>query len=178
MTESETRTERLAQWAANLQYQDLPEEVIQRTKELFIDWLGCTIAGRHHPAVAAIVRFATQMGPSSGKSEVIDGSLGLTSSPAFASLINGASSHVVEQDDLHNRSIMHPVCSFGSSLASNADDLGDGDISRCAGRRTGPQRRRQRVHHWLRSRVRSWLPDGRISGKEPLRGILSLSGCM
>lgn len=117
MTESRTRTERLAQWAANLRYHDLPEEVIQRTKELFIDWLGCTIAGRHHPAVAAIVRFATQMGPSSGKSEVIDGSLGLTSSPAFASLINGASSHVVEQDDLHNRSIMHPVCLFNWSIA-------------------------------------------------------------
>lgn len=49
------------------------------------------------------------MGPSSGKSELIDGSQTLTTSPAFASLINAAASHVVEQDDLHNRSIMHPV---------------------------------------------------------------------
>ncbi|GFF51706.1 hypothetical protein IFM61606_02316 [Aspergillus udagawae] len=123
----ETRTEKLARWAANLQYHDLPEEVIQRTKELFIDWLGCTIAGRHHPAVAAIVRFATQMGPSSGKSELIDGSLGLTSSPAFASLINGASSHVVEQDDLHNRSIMHPATViFPAALAVAQDIHADG----------------------------------------------------
>jgi aconitate decarboxylase len=83
--------------------------VVQKTKDFFLDWLGCTIAGRHHPAVSAIAQFARQMGPSNGKSELVDGSLGFTTSPAFASLVNGASSHVVEQDDLHNRSIMHPV---------------------------------------------------------------------
>lgn len=105
----ETRTEHLASWAANLKFTDLPEDVIQKTKGFFVDWLGCTVAGRHHPAVSAIARFASQMGPSSGKSELVDGSLGFNTSPAFASLVNGASSHVVEQDDLHNRSIMHPV---------------------------------------------------------------------
>jgi aconitate decarboxylase len=104
-----TRTENLASWAANLKFSDLSEDVIQKTKDFFVDWLGCTIAGRHHPAVSAIARFASQMGPSSGKSELVDGSLNFTTSPAFASLVNGASSHVVEQDDLHNRSIMHPV---------------------------------------------------------------------
>lgn len=107
---TETPTSRLAKWATNLQYEHIPTEAVQRTKELYLDWLGCTIAGRNHPAVSAIVKYAVQMGPSTGSSELVDGSLGLTSSPAFASLVNGASSHVVEQDDLHNRSIMHPVC--------------------------------------------------------------------
>jgi aconitate decarboxylase len=104
-----TRTEHLATWAANLKFTDLPEDVVQKTKDFFVDWLGCAIAGRHHPAVSAIAKFASHMGPSSGKSELVDGSLKFTTSPAFASLVNGASSHVVEQDDLHNRSIMHPV---------------------------------------------------------------------
>lgn len=105
----ETRTKRLASWAAKLRFSDLPEDVIEKTKDFFVDWLGCTIAGSHHPAVSAIARFAKHMGPSTGRSELVDGSLAWTTSPAFASLINGASSHVVEQDDLHNRSIMHPV---------------------------------------------------------------------
>jgi hypothetical protein len=105
-----TRTEKLAQWAVSLQYQDIPQEVIERTKELFLDWLGCAIAGRHHPAVLAIARYTTEMGPTAGKkSEFVDGSIGFLTSPAFAALVNGASSHVVEQDDLHNRSMMHPV---------------------------------------------------------------------
>lgn len=106
---STTRTQHLATWAVNLKYSDIPPHVVQKTKDFFLDWLGCTIAGRHHPAVSAIARFAVQMGPSNGKSELVDGSLGFKTSPAFASLVNGASSHVVEQDDLHNRSIMHPV---------------------------------------------------------------------
>lgn len=105
----ETRTQRLATWAANLQYSDIPPGVVQKTKDFFLDTLGCTIAGRHHPAVTAMARFAVQMGPSNGKCELVDGNMKFTTSPAFAALVNGASSHVVEQDDLHNSSIMHPV---------------------------------------------------------------------
>lgn len=108
-TACETRTEQLARWASTLQFDNIPDNVVDRTKALFLDWLGCTVAGRNHPAVSAIARFAVQMGPSTGSSELVDGSLNFTTSPAFASLINGASSHVVEQDDLHNRSITHPV---------------------------------------------------------------------
>lgn len=110
----DTRIERLVQWAALVEFSAIPDPVVQRTKELFLDTLGCAIAGRHHPAVSAITRFATQMGPSAGTCELIDGSLNFTTSPAFASMINGASSHVVEQDDLHMSSITHPVCSFVS----------------------------------------------------------------
>ncbi|PKY08692.1 2-methylcitrate dehydratase PrpD [Aspergillus campestris IBT 28561] len=103
-----TRTENLARWCTTLTYDDLPEAAIQRTKSLFVDWIGCAIAGRHHPAIAAIAAFSKQMGPASGKSEIVDASGG-TSSAAFAALVNGAASHVVEQDDLHNCSIVHPA---------------------------------------------------------------------
>ena len=114
----ETRTDRLVKWAVDLKYSDIPDHVVQHTKDFFLDTLGCTIAGRSHPAVSAMVRFATQMGPSSGKSELVDGSQSLTTSPAFASLINAAASHVVEQDDLHNRSIMHPVSAANARMIS------------------------------------------------------------
>jgi aconitate decarboxylase len=107
-----TRTARLATWSSNQAYDTLPDPAIQRTKDLFLDWLGCTIAGRSHPAVTAIVKFVRAMGPTSGKSELVDGQLEFTTSAAFAALVNGAASHVVEQDDLHNGSITHPVCYF------------------------------------------------------------------
>lgn len=114
---SPTRTENLVQWSASLRYKDLPDDVVQRTKDFFLDWLGCAVAGRAHPAVKAMERFARKMGPSDGKCELVDGSCKLTTSPMFASMVNGASSHVVEQDDLHNRSIMHPVWATRSSLS-------------------------------------------------------------
>ncbi|KAB8201001.1 hypothetical protein BDV34DRAFT_237845 [Aspergillus parasiticus] len=119
-----TRTERLATWASGLQYDDIPQDVIQRTKDLFLDWFGCTIAGRHHPAVKAIAVFVQQMGPPSGKSELVDHELGFSTSPAFAAMVNAASSHVVEQDDLHNRSIMHPATVIFPAALAVAQDLG------------------------------------------------------
>jgi aconitate decarboxylase len=119
----ETRTDRLVKWAVDLKYSDIPDDVVQRTKDFFLDTLGCAIAGRSHPAVSAMVRFAAQMGPTSGKSELIDSSQNLTTSPAFASLINAAASHVVEQDDLHNRSIMHPVSGATTLMISPRIDM-------------------------------------------------------
>jgi 2-methylcitrate dehydratase PrpD len=123
----ERRTDRLVKWAVDLKYSDIPDDVVQRTKDFFLDTLGCAIAGRSHPAVSAMVRFAAQMGPQSGKSELIDGTQNLTTSPAFASLINAAASHVVEQDDLHNRSIMHPVSSATMLMISPYADTAIGD---------------------------------------------------
>ncbi|KAH8688730.1 hypothetical protein BGW36DRAFT_421120 [Talaromyces proteolyticus] len=117
------RTTRLAKWAIDLQYEGIPKEVVERTKELFLDWVGCAIAGRHHPAVSAIAKYAVQMGPTTGKSEFIDGSLGLLTSPAFAALVNGAASHVVEQDDLHNRSMMHPATVIFPAALAVAQDI-------------------------------------------------------
>lgn len=156
MTQTKTRTERLAQWAAELQYQQIPSAAVQRTKDLFLDWLGCCIAGRSHPAVVAIARFASQMGPTTGKSEFVDGSLGFTTSPAFASLVNAAASHVVEQDDLHNRSIMHPVRPWTVylSLRLTGDrNIGYGHLSSGTCRCAGDRRKRHRVHYGLRSGI-------------------------
>ncbi|CAG8138157.1 unnamed protein product [Penicillium olsonii] len=124
VSNEETRTDRLVKWAVDLKYSDIPDHVVQRTKDFFLDTLGCAIAGRNHPAVSAMVRFAAQMGPSSGKSELIDSSHNLTTSPPFASLINAAASHVVEQDDLHNRSIMHPATVIFPAALAVAQDVG------------------------------------------------------
>lgn len=186
----ETRTHRLVKWAADLKYNDIPDDVVQRTKDFFLDTLGCAIAGRSHPAVSAMVRFAAQMGPPSGKSELIDGSQTLTTSPAFASLINAAASHVVEQDDLHNRSIMHPV-SLASvlivlvapqgPLSTHAayDDrhnayltIGNCDFPSCACSIPRYWGKWRRFHHCLRGWLRGRLSRWRVSGEEPLRGKL------
>ncbi|QQK40483.1 MmgE/PrpD [Penicillium digitatum] len=70
------------------------------TGDFFKDTLGCAMASRSHSAVSAMVRFAAQMDPSNGKSELVDGSQSHTTSPACAILINAAASYVVECDDL------------------------------------------------------------------------------
>lgn len=99
-------TRQLSEFIAGLAFADVPADVIAKAKELFLDWFGSALAGKDSPPVRAFEAFATRMGPISGPSEILPdrGS----SSPWFAALINACSSHVVEQDDVHNGSVFHP----------------------------------------------------------------------
>jgi 2-methylcitrate dehydratase PrpD len=99
-------TRRLCEFLAGLGYAEVPRAVVVRTQELLIDWLGAALAGVGSGPVPALAAFAAEMGPASGPSEILPGR-GSTS-PLFAALVNGAASHVAEQDDLHNGSVLHP----------------------------------------------------------------------
>lgn len=100
-------TRQLCDFIAQLKLDDVPAPVIERTKDLFLDWIASAIAGKDAPAVRRIQEFAAAMGPNGGDAEVLVDRR--RTSPYFAALINGASSHVVEQDDVHNGSVLHPA---------------------------------------------------------------------
>jgi 2-methylcitrate dehydratase PrpD len=110
-------TRELASFLARLRYEDVPLEAVERTKELFLDWFGSALAGRSERPVRILNRCASEMGPSEGPSEVLISRRRTT--PLFAALVNGAASHVVEQDDLHNASVFHPATVvFPAALAA------------------------------------------------------------
>jgi len=96
----------LAEFVAGLKLADIPQVAIHAAKSLFIDWLGSALAGRQSRAVTILESFAATMGPSTGPSEILVSRK--TTSPFFAALVNAASSHMVEQDDVHNGSVFHP----------------------------------------------------------------------
>ena len=99
-------TRQLCEFLAAFKRSDVPASVLARTKELLVDWLGSALAGKGSRPVRALQEFAARMGPASGPSEVLVDRSG--TSPWFAALINGAASHVVEQDDVHNGAVFHP----------------------------------------------------------------------
>jgi 2-methylcitrate dehydratase PrpD len=96
----------LADFTANLRFEDIPHPVIERAEDLFLDWFGAALSGKNARAVEALECFAQSMGPSGGASEVLI-SRRMTS-PLFAALVNAAASHFAEQDDVHNGSVFHP----------------------------------------------------------------------
>jgi 2-methylcitrate dehydratase PrpD len=99
-------TRALAEFVATLRYDNIPATVIEGAKDLFVDWMGSALAGKGARPVVALERFAAEMGPEKGPSEILPS--GGSTSPLFAALINGAASHVAEQDDVHNGSVFHP----------------------------------------------------------------------
>jgi 2-methylcitrate dehydratase PrpD len=100
-------TRELAAFLARLSYTDLPDAVLARTEDLFLDWLGSALASQGAHPIPLFERYAAKMGPASGPATILVS--GQRSSAYFAALINAASSHLVEQDDLHNSSVLHPA---------------------------------------------------------------------
>lgn len=121
MTDTNYPTRQLCRFVADLQLQSLPSSVVEQAKDLFIDWLGSALAGRDSPAVRGLEAFATKMGPSDGKSTILTNRR--KTSPYFAALINGASAHAVEQDDVHNASVFHPAAVVFPAILAMAEEM-------------------------------------------------------
>jgi len=112
----------LAKFVANLEFADIPEAVTARIEDLLLDWMGSTIAGWNTHPVPLFDSFARRMGPSSGPSQIFGGKR--STSPYFAALVNAAASHVIEQDDLHNGSVLHPGTVVFPAVVAAAQDKG------------------------------------------------------
>lgn len=117
-----SHTQALCRFLASLTYEQLPQAVLARTEDLFLDWLASALASKGAHPIALFERYAQKMGPASGPAQIIVN--GGSSSAYFAALVNGASSHLVEQDDLHNSSVLHPATVVFPAAFAAAQDLG------------------------------------------------------
>ena len=112
----------LADFAATLRLRDIPSAVVRRTEDLFLDWLGSTLAGKGARPVETLARFMLSQGPDDGPSEVLIRRQ--RSSPLVAATINAAASHFAEQDDVHNGSVFHPAAVVFPPALAVAQALG------------------------------------------------------
>ncbi len=123
MTLQTTATTReLAAFSSALRYEDLPGEVSERAKELFLDWVAATLAGKNARPVLALEKFAEIMGPPDGPCEILVSRR--RTSPLFAALANGGASHVVEQDDVHSGALFHPGAVVFPAVLAAAQEAG------------------------------------------------------
>jgi len=122
MTTDTTYTARLATFAAELRFEDIPEPVVRKIEDLLVDWFGSGVAGHGSRPVESMGRFARSMGPVQGPSEVLIN--GTSTSPYLAAMVNAAASHVAEQDDVHNGAVFHPATVVFSPAVAVAQALG------------------------------------------------------
>ena len=115
-------TRALAQFAATLQWADVPAAVQRRTEDLLLDWLASALAGKGARPVESIARFMQSMGPQDGPSEILIHRS--RSSPLVAAVVNAAASHFAEQDDVHNGSVFHPAAVVFPAALAVAQALG------------------------------------------------------
>jgi 2-methylcitrate dehydratase PrpD len=105
----------LAKWYEKVSYEKIPEHVVEKIKEFFLDSLGCTLgAFNEEPAKIAREVAAALGGPAEA---TIIGS-GIKVAAANAALANGIQAHTLDFDDDHREGTQHPsVCIIPATLA-------------------------------------------------------------
>ena len=96
----------LCDYALKLSYRDLPQEVIQRTKHIVLDTVGCALGGAESPP-AKIARAATSEVTSAIPSTVLIS--GRRTSPDLAAFANGVMIRYLDFNDTYTGSVTcHP----------------------------------------------------------------------
>jgi 2-methylcitrate dehydratase PrpD len=108
-------TRELAEYCGKLTFQQLPEEVIDRAKYRFLDFITVAYKGSREKSSQTMFRFVRETGRGEG---VIIGTR--AKAPyLYAALANGTASHAIELDDVDNEASLHPgVVVFPSALAT------------------------------------------------------------
>ena len=118
MRQAENVTRDLAGWVVGMRLADIPPNVQREGVRTFFNWIGCAVGGARHPTVERALAAATPFsGPPSatviGRGERLDA--------LHAALLNGISSHVLDFDDTHLKTIIHPAAPVASAILAVAE---------------------------------------------------------
>ena len=100
-----TVTRRVAEFARNVSYHDLPEDAVAKAKLLMLDTLGVAIGSTTLDFGKSTLELADEWQAVSGGSVIGSGTL---VQPHHAALINGILAHGQDFDDTHTESVVHP----------------------------------------------------------------------
>lgn len=114
-----TRT--LARWIASCSAASIPAAVKREATRTVVNWLGCAVGGSPHETVdRALDALAQFSGPEQatvfGRRRRLDA--------LHAALVNGISSHVLDYDDTHLKTIIHPAGPVASAAFAVAEMIG------------------------------------------------------
>ncbi len=116
-----TLTEQLAEFVVCIATRPLPEEVEREAKRAVLDWLASTIRGGEALPAQVVLEVARRTMPGDEATGLASGERLSALGAAFA---NGAASHVLELDDLHQASTFHPAAPILPAALAAAERAG------------------------------------------------------
>ncbi|MFC3073547.1 MmgE/PrpD family protein [Shinella pollutisoli] len=111
-------TRELAEWTVGLTGSDIPETVRAEGVRTFVNWLGCAVGGSSHETVD---RALAAVRPFSGEKRAQIIARDVRLDELHAALVNGISSHVLDYDDTHLKTIIHPAGPVASAILAVAE---------------------------------------------------------
>lgn len=108
-------TRALARWAADSRWQDLPEATRGAGKRAWLNWWACALGGASDPEVKRLLEALQALAgqgsiPLLGRAERLD--------MASAALVHGFASNILDYDDTHWATGIHPAGPVASTLTA------------------------------------------------------------
>ena len=111
-------TQKLAEFVHDTNFQDIPENIIAKSKESFLDWHGVALAGTTEESARIILEYVKEAG---GKPQA--NVLGTTfkTNLANAALANGILGHALDFDDYHDDTVIHATAACLPAILAVAE---------------------------------------------------------
>ena len=113
-------TAEIARRAAALAWRDLPDDLVERTKQCLLDWFAVTVAGAQEELTEILIREALEDG-AKGASTLVGRKERVL--PSTAALVNGAASHALDYDDVNFAMGGHPTVTVVPALLAVGEQL-------------------------------------------------------
>lgn len=105
MMEHKGETFALAQFVSDLQFENLPRQVIDHVKLCILDSIGCGMFGNSQKCVEILAKYVEKLG---GREEATVWQNKKKTNAANAAMVNATSCHSFEIDDTHHNAVFHP----------------------------------------------------------------------
>ncbi len=115
-------TKQLAQYTVDLKYSHLAKSTQESAKKCILDWLACCIRGSQEKPAVILQNWVQSIG--GHHYSTIFTRQPWQAPSALAALANGAASHSLDNDDLHNASIIHLGTVVVPAALALAEQLG------------------------------------------------------
>jgi len=118
-------TRELARYVVELDVRSLSEATVEHAKQALLDLIGIAVRASATTVISASVRRAVTTLDSEGTATAVG--YGPRFAPQYAALLNGCNFHVLDFDDTHERSSLHPGAPvIGAALTAAEQTRGSG----------------------------------------------------
>lgn len=111
-------TQLLARYAVHGQYADLPAAIRKEAARTLLNWVGCAVGGSQNETVPIAI---SALSPFFGAPQATILGCKERADIFNAALINGISSHVLDYDDTHMATAIHPAASVVPAILALAE---------------------------------------------------------
>ena len=113
-------THTLARYVVNSRFADLPEGVRHEGRRALLNWLGCALGGCGEVSVQ---RLCDALRPFFGPAQATLVGLGERCDVVHAAMVNAQASNILDYDDTHLATVIHPSVPVASAVLPLAERL-------------------------------------------------------